>query len=268
MKSLIFILYICTILPVAAQQKLNKKLLLNLPVKTVMLDNYFNNEYRINKAGETEPFHYTWEDTEDSGFSQLGSIFKEQGSIINQLCVPPTLQNLYKASVYIIVDPDTETETVKPNYITAIHANTIYKWVKKGGILLLLMNDSSKADFFHTNKLAAKFGMHFIQNSLNKVGNQDFEKAAFTIPINDSIFKSTKKVYIKELASIQLSKPAKAHYTNAYGDVIMATAQIGKGKVFALGDPWFYNEYMDNRILPNEFENYKAAQDLVRWLIK
>ncbi len=61
---------------------------------------------------------------------------------------------------------------------------------------------------------------------------------------------TAKKVYIKELASLQISKPAKAHFTNASGDVIMAIAQVGKGKVFAVGDPWFYNEYMDTRILP------------------
>ena len=51
------------------------------------------------------------------------------------------------------------------------------------------------------------------------------------------------------------------------GDVIMATAKLGRGVVFAIGDPWLYNEYVDGRKLPPEFENFKAAQDLSRWLI-
>ena len=51
-------------------------------------------------------------------------------------------------------------------------------------------------------------------------------------------------------------------------DVIMATARIGKGTVFAVGDPWFYNEYLDGRRLSPEYENFNAANDLVKWLIK
>jgi len=52
------------------------------------------------------------------------------------------------------------------------------------------------------------------------------------------------------------------------GDVIMAVAQLGRGTVFAAGDPWLYNEYVDGRKLPAEFENFKASQDLARWLIR
>jgi unsaturated rhamnogalacturonyl hydrolase len=37
--------------------------------------------------------------------------------------------------------------------------------------------------------------------------------------------------------------------------------------VFAVGDPWFYNEYIDGRKIPPYFENYKAAEDLVKWII-
>ncbi|RYD79684.1 MAG: hypothetical protein EOP55_04150, partial [Sphingobacteriales bacterium] len=52
------------------------------------------------------------------------------------------------------------------------------------------------------------------------------------------------------------------------GDVIIATAKYGKGTVFAVGDPWFYNEYIDGRKLPKDLENFKATNDLVNWLIK
>ena len=47
----------------------------------------------------------------------------------------------------------------------------------------------------------------------------------------------------------------------------MATSKYGKGSVFAVGDPWLYNEYTDGRKLPVDFENFKAAQDLSRWLL-
>ena len=47
----------------------------------------------------------------------------------------------------------------------------------------------------------------------------------------------------------------------------MAVAKVGKGTVFAVGDPWLYNEYTDGRRLPREYDNYKAAVDLTLWLI-
>ena len=49
--------------------------------------------------------------------------------------------------------------------------------------------------------------------------------------------------------------------------IVAAIAKFGKGTVFAVGDPWVYNEYVDGRKLPAEYENYKAAEDLVKWLI-
>ncbi|MBK5271012.1 MAG: hypothetical protein JJE22_08365 [Bacteroidia bacterium] len=48
----------------------------------------------------------------------------------------------------------------------------------------------------------------------------------------------------------------------------MAVAKFGNGTVFALGDPWIYNEYVDGRKLPNSFDNYKAAEVWVQWLIE
>ena len=47
----------------------------------------------------------------------------------------------------------------------------------------------------------------------------------------------------------------------------MASSAFGAGFVFAVGDPWFYNEYIDNRKLPVGFENYKAAKNLFKWLL-
>jgi unsaturated rhamnogalacturonyl hydrolase len=47
----------------------------------------------------------------------------------------------------------------------------------------------------------------------------------------------------------------------------MAVARFGKGTVFAVGDPWLYNEYTDGRKLPADFENFRAAKDLTMWLL-
>ena len=51
------------------------------------------------------------------------------------------------------------------------------------------------------------------------------------------------------------------------GEVLMSFARLGRGTVFAVGDPWFYNEYVDGRKIPAEYENYQAAADLVQWLL-
>ncbi len=59
-------------------------------------------------------------------------------------------------------------------------------------------------------------------------------------------------------------KPAALKAKN--GTVIAATVVYGKGKVFAVGDPWLYNEYVNGR-LPAAYQNDKAAADLARWLL-
>ena len=50
-------------------------------------------------------------------------------------------------------------------------------------------------------------------------------------------------------------------------NVVVSITKVGKGTVFAVGDPWFYNEYTDGRKIPKDFENYKAAEDVVKWAI-
>ncbi len=82
-----------------------------------------------------------------------------------------------------------------------------------------------------------------------------------------SLFPTTKKIYIKELSTLKLEGTARPAFSDQ-GYVIMATAKIGKGTVFAVGDPWFYNEYTDGRKLPADFENFNAARDLAQWLIR
>jgi len=51
------------------------------------------------------------------------------------------------------------------------------------------------------------------------------------------------------------------------GAVLIATSNFGKGVIFAVGDPWLYNEYTDGRKLPADFDNFKAMEDLTRWTL-
>ncbi len=82
--------------------------------KTVGLDNWFNHE---TNPKTHEVFHYTWDDTANSGFSQLGAIFREKGARLVTVSSAPTKKNLSDVDVYIIVDPDTTSENPHPNYI-------------------------------------------------------------------------------------------------------------------------------------------------------
>ncbi|MHA4806698.1 hypothetical protein ACX0G9_01260 [Flavitalea flava] len=234
--------------------------------RTVLLDYYFNNEHKKDQTGAAIRFHYTWEDQTNSGFSLFGQIFRQQGMVTDSLAVAPDADNLKKASVYIIVDPDNEKESPAPNFIQPADADRIYDWVKKGGVLLLMGNDSANMEFEHFNGLAERFGIHFNWDDHHKVINKQYEMGAFSIPAKDEIFKTAGKIYIKELSTLTLKAPAKAHFKDGM-KVIMAVARVGKGTVFAVGDPWFYNEYTDGKILSGEFENEKAATDLVKWLV-
>jgi unsaturated rhamnogalacturonyl hydrolase len=91
--------------------------------------------------------------------------------------------------------------------------------------------------------------------------------AEINIDPNNLIFKNADKVYIKEYSSLSLNQPANAVLKQGKVNVA-AIAKIGKGTVFAVGDPWFYNEYTDGRKLPPDYENYKAAEDLVKWALE
>jgi unsaturated rhamnogalacturonyl hydrolase len=235
----------------------------------VILDNYYNNEFN-NKTGK--PFHYLWTDTAMSGFSQLGDLFKQQGAVINTLKEKPNKQNLQHANVYIIVDPDTKAETANPNYMDTTSAKEIASWVKRGGMLLLLTNNFKNAELDSFNLLANQFGMHFSNETLHKEQSEagkprNFNSCASTNLPNYPLFKEVSKIFLKEIAPIDIHPPAKAILTEN-GKVIMAEAKYCKGYVLAIGDPWLYNEYIDHAILPQDFDNLKAAENLVKWLLR
>jgi len=237
--------------------------------KTVMLDSYFNNESKKDQSGNDLSWHYKWDEQANGGFSFWGTQFNNAGFRINTLYQAPTAANLKGSSVYIIVDPDFEKENPKPNFVTATAITSITEWVKAGGILVLMGNDAPNCELTHFNELSDKFGVHFNSDSKGTVPvATNFETAKVVVPAGNEIFKNSTNLFIKEYSSLKLSGDAKPIVKDKDGDVVIATTKYGKGTVFVIGDPWLYNEYVDGRKLPADYDNLKAANDLVNWLAK
>jgi len=235
--------------------------------QTVMLDYYFNHEVHKDASGQQVRFHYLWGEKGNTGFSILGASFTTTGAKLDSLDQAPSTANLKNAAIYIIVDPDSRKESPSPNYIQPKDADEVAKWVKKGGVLLMLANDSANVELPHFNTLAAKFGMHFNDDLQNHViDDAHFEDGAIKTTGNP-VFKTANKIYMKDACSITLSGPAVSVLKNNAGACIIASAKYGKGTVVAVGDPWLYNEYTNGR-LPAGFENDKAANDMVQWLLQ
>jgi len=229
----------------------------------VGLDNWYNHE---TNARSGRPFHYLWTDTEASGYSRWGEIFTSRGAKITSLG-KPDVKSLSKINVYIIVDPDTTTETSAPNYIAPEDIKAIKKWVKNGGVLAVLANDAPNCEFTHLNMLMSQFGMTFNHVTLHPVTGTNFEMGACKNLPDHPLFKGVSKIYIKEVSDIYLLGTARAVLTEN-GKVLMAENKYGKGYVFAIGDPWIYNEYIDHDRLPESFENRKAAENLTDMLLE
>lgn len=228
----------------------------------VGLDNWFNHEF--NKAGDI--YHYTWTDTLNSGFSMLGDVFKAHGAIIRIITRAPSSIILDSLDIFIIVDPDTTSENAHPNYITETDIVSIENWVNDGGVLLLMANDSPNCEFTHLNQLAGIFGFYFVPVTLNPVIDHKWEMGAETNLPNHQLFKGVNKIYMKEVSPILISNNARPVLEDGK-NILMAETKYGNGKVLAIGDPWLYNEYIGNSRLPNSFENMKAANNLVNYLI-
>ena len=228
----------------------------------VAVDNWFNHEL---KKDSGKPFHYLWTDTEFSGYSQWGELFTSRGAKLTTIG-KPVKSALAGIDVYIIVDPDTTTESPAPNYILPDDIKEIKDWVSKGGVLAILANDAPNCEFTHLNQLACQFGMTFNHVTIHPVPGDDFEMGASKNLPDHHLFKDVKKIYIKEVSDINLSGSAKA-ILKENGKVLIAENKVGKGYVFAIGDPWIYNEYIDHDRLPVSFDNHKAAENLTDLLL-
>lgn len=233
--------------------------------KLVLLDRFFNSEQREVVPGRKDFFHYTWEEKSHPGFYAFGQQFEKYGAQLGNLDVAPTAANLKAASVYIIVDPDHSRDKANPNYMDKASAKVIADWVRNGGTLLLMANDSFNCDLSHFNLLAGMFGMSFTNDSRNMVKNDQYEQG-LVMSGNNAVYKGDYKMYLKEISTITVKAPAKPLIVKD-GEVLLATAKYGKGKVIAVGDPWLYNEYVDGRKLPAEYQNFLAAQQLAKWLL-
>jgi hypothetical protein len=89
--------------------------------------------------------------------------------------------------------------------------------------------------------------------------------ASETLP-NHPLFNNVHKIFIKEIASMDCEKPANA-ILNENSKILIAEASYGKRKVLAVGDPWLYNEDIDHLSLPDGFDNYQVAKNLVSILL-
>ncbi|GAB2856078.1 glycoside hydrolase family 88 protein [Hymenobacter ruber] len=249
-----------TEMEIAAEDKLGQG-------KTVGLDYYFNHEMRKSPVtGEQEQWHYTWEERTHGGFWLWGNQFRELGAKTVAVPAAPTAASLKPLSVYIIVDPDSRKESPKPNYVQPADSKAITEWVKGGGTLVLLANDTANCEIKHFNELAKNFGVQFTNQSVNMVQGSQFEQGKVDLTSGKAVFKNATAAYVKELSVLSVAAPAQPLVTNN-GKVIMATARLGKGKVFVLGDPWLYNEYTDGRKIPASFENFQAGKNLATWLL-
>jgi unsaturated rhamnogalacturonyl hydrolase len=233
----------------------------------VLLDAWFNSQKRKNAAGKTDYFHYKWTDCSNSGFSLFGHIFRSYGIATDTLYTAPTLTNLKGAQYYIIVSPDNLARNPIPHYMTEMDAKQIAAWVKQGGILLLMENDPDNADIVHLDLLADKFGLHFNNALTHHVIGNDFSMGRIEVAGGGALFRRSYLLYMKDTSSLALTKDALPLLTYK-GDTLMAYAKYGQGAVYAVADPWLYNEYTDGRKLPPEYDNFDAGMRLVRWLLQ
>ena len=106
------------------------------------------------------------------------------GAKTSTLITAPNAKNLKSADVYIIVDPDSKKETAKPNFINNTDIQEISNWVKAGGILVMMANDTSNCEIPHFNELAKTFGIEFTTKNRNMVQVVQFEQGRLDIPAN------------------------------------------------------------------------------------
>ena len=222
----------------------------NTTQKLVALDGFHNNESKM-------PDHYQWDGVRPGGFSELGKLLAGLGAQLTTFRQRITAQALAGARVFIIVDPDTPAETADPQYIMPDEAAAIEEWVRGGGRLVLLGNDKGNAEFEHFNQLARRFGIEFLEETYPKVKGKGILIAKGDTPI----FEGGLEAYLVEVAPLKLSPEVQTLLADN-GTPIMALAHVGKGEVFALGDPWIYNEYIDHK------NNRAIATNLFRNLLK
>jgi unsaturated rhamnogalacturonyl hydrolase len=233
----------------------------------VMVDGWFNSQKMKDATGQEIYFHYKWNDESNPGYSLWGHAFRNFGARTTTLYAEPTFENLQPAQVYIVASPDNLDKNPHAHFANAADAKEIAKWVKAGGVLAIMENDTSFADLDHFNVVAEKFGMHFNSVLRMHVVGTDWSMGRFYLDGKGPIFHHPHTAYVKDVCTISVKPPAVPVYTHD-GDIFMAVAKYGKGTVYAMVDPWFYNEYTNGLKLPAEYDNYAAGVELAKWLLE
>jgi unsaturated rhamnogalacturonyl hydrolase len=231
-----------------------------------VVDAWFNSQQRTIAAVHLEYFHYKWNDDSNSGFSLLGDVFHQDGVATDTLYTAPTVANLKGAQIYIIVSPDIPVKNPHPHYMQPEDARQVAEWVKQGGVLLLMANDPANGEIEHLDLLADIFGIHFNPVLSHHVIGDNHESGRIAVAGNGPVFQHPHVFFMKDTCTISLKAPAVSVLQDR-GDILMATAKYGKGTVFAVADPWIYNEYVNGHNLPPEYDNLAGAAELVHWLV-
>lgn len=235
--------------------------------RMVIVDAWFNSQTRKNAAGQTELYHYKWNDDTNDGYAFLGRVFQRYGAKLATETAAPTVENLKRAQIYVIASPDIPVKNPKPHYMDKTSARAIAAWVKSGGVLLMLENDPANADIEHFNTLSDIFGIHYNDVLFNHVVGNDYPAGSLPIPEGTGVFAHSHLAYMKDTCTITPRGAARAVVTKD-GKVMIAEAKYGKGTVLAVVDPWVYNEYVDHRNhLPVEYDNFASAMDLAGWAV-
>jgi unsaturated rhamnogalacturonyl hydrolase len=235
--------------------------------KDVIVDGWFNAQKRTDAFGQQVLYHYKWNTWDGPGYAIFGRIFENFGAHTMELDTEPRLMDLERGQVYIVVSPDNRDKNPQPHYATAEDAKQIAAWVKAGGVLVMMENDTSFADLDRFNVVAEKFGIHFNSVLRKHVEGSNWEQGKIAIDGKGAIFHRPHTIFVKDVCTISAMKPSSA-VLEENGDIYMATAKYGKGTVFAMVDPWLYNEYTDGRKLPAAYDNYAAGVELARWILE
>jgi len=234
--------------------------------KTALMDAWFNSQTRKTAFGQSELYHYKWDDDSASGYSLFGRAFESYGVSLVTLAAAPIPVALAHAQIYIIASPDIPIKNPNPHYMDQPSGDAIEAWVKSGGVLLLFSNDRDNTEFDHFNTLSERFGIHFNPVLSHHVVGEDRASGEVVIPANTGIFGAGFTAFMKDTCSITVHNPAKAVVTD-HGDIMIAISHVGKGVVLAVVDPWVYNEYADGRKM-RQYDGFEAAQDLAAWAVR
>jgi unsaturated rhamnogalacturonyl hydrolase len=233
----------------------------------VVVDGWFNSQLRTDAFGQQAEFHYKWNTWDNPGYSSFSHLFHEFGAQTSEHDAEPTLANLKGADVYVIASPDNLDKNPNAHFANSQDADQLAEWVRTGGVLVIMENDTSFADLDHFNVISDKFGIHFNSVLRKHVIGTNWEQGRIDIDGKGPIFHHPHIIYVKDVCTITVSKPARSVLEEG-DDIFMATAKYGKGTVIAMTDPWLYNEYTGVRKLPALYDNYAAGKEFVRWILE